>query len=139
MDRGTEINVYICIHYIYIYFHLLILLTSPPFFVPPPYLDYSLVDDSVAGEDEMLMEGNVVTEAETAFPMDLLVGVALKQELGAGGGDSAYTRQSNRDHRGGGELAVATTIRTTMTVSAVAVATMTMTADDPVGGVVTTG
>ncbi len=85
----------------------------------------------------MLMEGGVVMYAETAFLMDLLVGVALKQELGSGGGNSAYTQQSNRDH-GGGELAVATTMRTTMTVLAVAVTTMTMTADDVVGGVVTT-
>jgi hypothetical protein len=70
--------------------------------------------------------------------MDLLVGVALKQELSSDSSNSAYTRQSNRDH-GGGELAVATTMRTTMTVLAVAVTIMTMTADDVVGGVVTTG
>ncbi len=74
----------------------------PPSFVPPPLLDYSLVDNSVVGKDEMLMKGDVVTEAEMAFPMDLLVGVALKQELGGGDGNSAYTQQSNRDHRGEG-------------------------------------
>jgi hypothetical protein len=138
MDRGTEERfIYVYIIFIFIFYLLILLISPPPSFVPPPLLDYSLVDDSVAGEDEMLMEGGVVMYAETAFLMDLLVGVALKQELGSGGGNSAYTQQSNRDH-GGGELAVATTMRTTMTVLAVAVTTMTMTADDVVGGVVTT-
>jgi hypothetical protein len=77
--------------FLFLFFIFLFFQLPPPSFVPPPLLDYSLVDDSIAGKVEMLMEGDVVTEAEMAFPMDLSVGIALKQELGSGGGDSAYT------------------------------------------------
>jgi hypothetical protein len=45
--------------------------------------------NSIAGEEEMLMEGDVVIEAETAFSIDLLVGVVLQniyEELGNAGG-----------------------------------------------------
>ena len=35
--------------------------------------------DSIAGKEEMLMEGDVAMEAETAFPKDLSVGVVLQK------------------------------------------------------------
>ena len=37
----------------------------------------SLLDDTAAGEEEMLMKGNVAMEAETLIPMDLLAGVVF--------------------------------------------------------------
>jgi hypothetical protein len=35
--------------------------------------------DSIEGEEEMLMEGDVAMEAETAFSMELSVGVVLQK------------------------------------------------------------
>ena len=49
-----------------------------------------------------------------------------------------YTQQSNRD-QGGGELAVAPTMRITRMVLTVAAVTTTVTADDAVGGMASTG
>ena len=41
----------------------------------------SLLDDTAAGEEEMLMKGNVAMEAETLIPMDLLAGVVFVKKI----------------------------------------------------------
>jgi hypothetical protein len=47
------------------------LTSPPPIFVPPPLsLHYRLVDNFFAGEEVMLMEGNVEMEAETELSRD---------------------------------------------------------------------
>ncbi len=54
--------------------------------------------NSIAGEEEMLMEGDVAMEAETAFSMDLSVGVVLQkiyEELG----DAGCAKEDGNDAR----------------------------------------
>ncbi len=62
-----------------------------------------------------------------------------RQELGSDSYVAAEAAATAQKSRGGGDLAVAATMRTTRMVSAVVTVMMTATADDGVGGMAITG